>query len=89
MQLLQPLIPALQELQKEGEQGRLRLNRYQLWLTIPLAYLQAYGQTLTLERTINPNNDPIQSLFRTRLIWDRISCRRSLCLPRWSPARCC
>lgn len=65
MQLLQPLIPALHELQKEGEQGRLRLNRYQLWLTIPLAYLQAYGQTLTLERTINPNNDPIQSLFRT------------------------
>ncbi|MGB9738406.1 MAG: preprotein translocase subunit SecY [Chloroflexus aggregans] len=65
MQLLQPLIPALQELQKEGEQGRLRLNRYQLWLTIPLAYLQAYGQTLTLERTINPNNDPTASLFRT------------------------
>jgi preprotein translocase subunit SecY len=65
MQLLQPLIPALQELQKEGEQGRLRLNRYQLWLTIPLAYLQAYGQTLTLERSINPNNDPALSLFRT------------------------
>jgi preprotein translocase subunit SecY len=65
MQLLQPLIPALKELQKEGEQGRLRLNRYQLWLTIPLAYLQAYGQTLTLERSINPNNDPALSLFRT------------------------
>jgi preprotein translocase subunit SecY len=65
MQLLQPLIPALQELQKEGEQGRIRLNRYQMWLTIPLAYLQAYGQTLTLERTVNPTNDPLLSLFRT------------------------
>jgi preprotein translocase subunit SecY len=65
MQLLQPLIPALQELSKEGEQGRIRLNRYQMWLTIPLAYLQAYGQTLTLERTINPTNDPTLSLFRT------------------------
>ena len=65
MQLLQPLIPALQELQKEGEQGRIRLNRYQMWLTIPLAYLQAYGQTLTLERTVNPTGEVVQSLFRT------------------------
>jgi preprotein translocase subunit SecY len=65
MQLLQPLIPALQELQKEGEQGRIRLNRYMMWLTIPLAYLQAYGQTLTLERTVNPQNQLAQSLFRT------------------------
>jgi preprotein translocase subunit SecY len=65
MQLLQPLIPALQELQKEGEQGRMRLNRYMMWLTIPLAYLQAYGQTLTLERTVNPQSIAAQSLFRT------------------------
>ena len=65
IQLLQPLIPALQELQKEGEQGRIRLNRYQMWLTIPLAYLQAYGQTLTLERSVNPTGDALQSLFRT------------------------
>ena len=65
MQLLQPLIPALQELQKEGEQGRVRMNRYQMWLTIPLAYLQAYGQTLTLERSVNPNNDLTASLFRS------------------------
>jgi preprotein translocase subunit SecY len=65
MQLLQPLIPALQELNKEGEQGRIKLNRYQMWLTIPLAYLQAYGQTLTLERTVNPTGDPTLSLFRS------------------------
>lgn len=65
MQLLQPLIPALQELSKEGEQGRIKLNRYQMWLTIPLAYLQAYGQTLTLERTVNPTGDPTLSLFRS------------------------
>ncbi|MGQ9925930.1 MAG: preprotein translocase subunit SecY [Chloroflexaceae bacterium] len=61
MQLLQPLIPALQELQREGEQGRIKLNRYQMWLTIPLAYLQAYGQTLTIERSFGAG----QSLFRT------------------------
>lgn len=62
MQLLQPLIPALQELSKEGEQGRIKLNRYQMWLTVPLAFLQAYGQTLALENSIGGSG---QSLFRT------------------------
>jgi preprotein translocase subunit SecY len=61
MQLLQPLIPALEELSKEGEQGRIKLNRYQIILTIPLAFLQAYGQTLTLERSLTAG----QSLFRS------------------------
>lgn len=65
MQLLQPLIPALQELTKEGEQGRIKMNRYQMWLTIPLAYLQAYGQTQTLEYSINPTNELASSLFRS------------------------
>lgn len=65
MQLLQPLIPSLQELSKEGEQGRIKMNRYQMWLTIPLAYLQAYGQTMTLERTVNPTNIVASSLFRS------------------------
>jgi preprotein translocase subunit SecY len=58
--LLQPLIPALDELRKEGDQGRQRLNRITFWLTVPLAYLQAYGQTLTLERSLTG-----ASLFRT------------------------
>ncbi len=61
MQLLQPVIPALEELSKEGDQGRIKLNRYQMILTIPLAFLQAYGQTLTLERNLAGG----QSLFRT------------------------
>ncbi|EFO82031.1 preprotein translocase, SecY subunit [Oscillochloris trichoides DG-6] len=65
MQLLQPLIPALQELSKEGEQGRIKMNRYQMWLTIPLAYLQAYGQTQTLEYSVNPTGDLTMSLFRS------------------------
>jgi preprotein translocase subunit SecY len=49
VQLLTPLIPALEQLAKEGEQGRMRINRITYWLTVPLAYLQAYGQTRTLE----------------------------------------
>ncbi len=58
MQLLQPLIPALEELSKEGEQGRIKLNRYQTIMTVPLAALQAYGQTFAIQQSAG------QSLFR-------------------------
>ncbi|MCS6938411.1 MAG: preprotein translocase subunit SecY [Roseiflexaceae bacterium] len=61
LQLLVPLIPALEELRKEGEQGRMRLNRITFYLTIPMALLQAYGQTLTLERSLGTG----QALFQT------------------------
>jgi preprotein translocase subunit SecY len=43
MQLLVGTIPALEELSREGEQGRMRINQYVNWLTVPLAALQAYG----------------------------------------------
>jgi preprotein translocase subunit SecY len=52
-QLLTPLIPALEELQKQGESGRNKLNQYQYYLTIPLALLQAYGQVKTLQVQYN------------------------------------
>jgi preprotein translocase subunit SecY len=50
VQLLQPLIPRLEEWSKEGEAGRNKINRFQYYLTVPLALLQAYGQTLTIAR---------------------------------------
>ncbi len=49
-QLLQPLIPALDALSKEGEAGRNKLNQYMLLLTIPLAALQGYAQGTILQR---------------------------------------
>jgi preprotein translocase subunit SecY len=48
IQLLIPIVPAWQELQKEGEAGRNKLNQYTNWLTIPLALLQAFGQSSLL-----------------------------------------
>jgi preprotein translocase subunit SecY len=48
IQLLTPIIPALDELQKEGEQGRSKLNRWTWYLTVPLAALQAYGQAVIM-----------------------------------------
>jgi preprotein translocase subunit SecY len=48
IQLLTPIIPALEALQREGEQGRSRLNQYTWYLTVPLAALQAYGQAVIM-----------------------------------------
>lgn len=48
IQLLAPIIPALERLQQEGEQGRTKLNQYTWYLTIPLAALQAYGQAVIM-----------------------------------------
>ncbi len=66
VQLLQPLIPRLEEWAKEGEAGRNKINRFQYWLTVPLALLQAYGQTLTFARATASTdpNDP-NSLFQS------------------------
>lgn len=43
MQLLTMIIPSLEALSKEGQQGRNKINQYTRYLTIPLAFLQSYG----------------------------------------------
>src|SRR5436309_3053607 len=49
VQLLQPLIPQLEELAKEGEAGRAKINLYTHILTVPLAFLQGYGTGVLLQ----------------------------------------
>jgi preprotein translocase subunit SecY len=48
MQLLTPIVPQLEELAKEGEAGRTRINRITHLLTVPLAAMQAYGTGILL-----------------------------------------
>jgi len=43
MQLLQPIIPALQSLATQGEAGRLRFSQITRIITVPLAFLSALG----------------------------------------------
>jgi preprotein translocase subunit SecY len=43
MQIMQPAIPKLQEVAKEGESGRQKINQWTHYLTVPLAMFQAYG----------------------------------------------
>ncbi len=50
VQLLLPIIPKLEEIAKEGEQGRNKINQYTTWLTVPLAALQAFGQSTILQQ---------------------------------------
>src|SRR5438034_4914414 len=50
MQLLQPIIPALHNLSTQGEAGRLRLSQITRIVTVPLAFLQALGQSAIFVR---------------------------------------
>ena len=52
MQLLTVVIPKLEELAKEGEQGQKQITKYTRWLTVGLAFVQAMGY-LALFRSQN------------------------------------
>lgn len=49
-QLLVMIVPRLEELQKEGEQGQQKINKYTRWSTIPLAIIQGYGYISILQQ---------------------------------------
>ena len=52
MQLVTPIVPSLQNLQKEGEQGRHRLELYQHWMTVPLCWVQGFAQLVILHQQV-------------------------------------
>tara|TARA_A100001011_G_scaffold260149_1_gene268641 strand:- start:2924 stop:4276 length:1353 start_codon:yes stop_codon:yes gene_type:complete len=49
MQLLASMVPQLEQLKKEGEQGRKKINQYTRYGTVVLAFFQAYGISVGLE----------------------------------------
>ncbi|MBV2359862.1 preprotein translocase subunit SecY [Thalassococcus sp. CAU 1522] len=49
VQLLTAMVPALEQLKKEGEQGRKKINQYTRYGTVLLALFQAYGLAASLE----------------------------------------
>jgi preprotein translocase subunit SecY len=49
MQLMVPIVPTLQALTKEGEQGRKQINIYTHWMTVPMAFVQGYGQLIIIQ----------------------------------------
>lgn len=63
MQLLQMVIPKLEEMAKEGESGREKINQYTRYLTVPLAALQSFGMYILLR-----NSDIISTVTPVTLL---------------------
>jgi len=62
-QLLGYVVPAIEELQKEGEYGQEKINQYTRLLTVPLAALQAFGMYALLRgQKVITTLDPLQLL---------------------------
>ncbi|PRY93502.1 protein translocase subunit secY/sec61 alpha [Hasllibacter halocynthiae] len=49
VQLMTAMIPQLEQLKKEGEQGRKKINQYTRYFTVVLATFQAYGLAVSLQ----------------------------------------
>ncbi|WP_085827566.1 preprotein translocase subunit SecY [Roseovarius gaetbuli] len=49
VQLLTAMVPQLEQLKKEGEQGRKKINQYTRYGTVGLATLQSYGLAVSLQ----------------------------------------
>src|SRR5581483_830041 len=61
LQLLTMVFPKLEELSKEGESGRQKINQYTRMLTIPLAILQSIGMyALIRSQGLIVNLNPLQ-----------------------------
>jgi preprotein translocase subunit SecY len=58
IQVLTMVVPKLEELAKEGQTGRQKLNQYTQTLTLPIALIQAYGVYFMLN-TQTINNVPV------------------------------
>jgi preprotein translocase subunit SecY len=62
MQLMTGVVPRLQQLQREGEYGRNKINQYTRYLTVPLALLQSYGY-LAILSTSQAGSAPVIPAF--------------------------
>ncbi len=58
IQLMTSVVPTLEQLKKEGEQGRKVINQYTRYGTVILATLQAYGISAGLSASEGIVNDP-------------------------------
>lgn len=58
IQLMTSVVPTLEQLKKEGEQGRKKINQYTRFGTVILATFQAYGIAVGLESGTNIVIDP-------------------------------
>jgi preprotein translocase subunit SecY len=58
VQLLTSVVPSLEQMKKEGEAGRKKMNQYTRYLTVVLGTVQAYGIAVSLQNGQGIVNDP-------------------------------
>ena len=63
MQIMNPVIPYLQNLAKEGEQGRQKINQITHYMMIPIAIAQGYGQLTLMKRLGGISEESFSSTF--------------------------
>jgi len=59
LQLLTVVIPHLEKLSKEGEQGRRQITKYTRYGTVVLSFVQGFGISIGLENMSAPGNLPV------------------------------
>jgi preprotein translocase subunit SecY len=59
LQLLTAVSPTLEQLKKEGEIGRKKINQYTRYLTVALSAFQAYGLAIGLEAMQGPSGSAV------------------------------
>ena len=59
MQLMTAVSPTIEQLKKEGEAGRKKINQYTRYLTVLLAALQSYGLAVGLEAIGTSSTDAV------------------------------
>jgi preprotein translocase subunit SecY len=67
IQLLGVVVPQLEALKKEGEQGQRKINNYTRYATLPLALAQSYGMILLINTLISSVGGGI--LIDTKDFW--------------------
>lgn len=59
MQLMSGIYKSLENLKKEGEAGRRKINQYTRYLTVVLAFMQGYGIATALEGFAGPSGSAV------------------------------
>ncbi|MDX2501641.1 MAG: preprotein translocase subunit SecY [Deltaproteobacteria bacterium] len=59
LQLLTVVIPHLEQLKKEGEQGRKKITQYTRYGTVVLSIIQGFGISVGLESMSSPGGSPV------------------------------
>ena len=59
LQLLTVVIPHLEQLKKEGEQGRKKITQYTRYGTVVLSIIQGFGISVGLESMTSPGGAPV------------------------------